>query len=62
MGKMMTKIGLFTLISKYSFDVADKKLLHKEVEFKKNQFTIAPEDPLYLQATIRSNVVFHEDI
>lgn len=59
MGKMMTKIGLFTLLSKYSFDIADKQLLYNEVEFKKNQFTLGPKGGLYLQATQRSNNVYH---
>lgn len=53
MGKMMTKIGLFTLLSKYSFNVVDEKLLHREIEYKINQFSIAPKDALYLRATIR---------
>ncbi|KAL7027387.1 hypothetical protein ACKWTF_005423 [Chironomus riparius] len=57
MGKMMTKIGLFTLLSKYSFDVVDKKLLYTEIEFKINQFSVGPKDALNLRATKRFNIV-----
>jgi hypothetical protein len=61
MGKMMTKIGLFTLLSKYSFDVVDKNLLDNEIEYKINQFSIAPKDALNLRATIRLNKEYYDD-
>jgi hypothetical protein len=53
MGKIMTKIALFYLLSKFNFEVADKKLLTEEIKFKPKQFVIMPAEPVRLRISLR---------
>ena len=55
MGKLQTKLGLATILSKFSFELVDKSLMHKEIEVDPQQFSIVPKDTIKLKARARNS-------
>ncbi|KAJ6636470.1 putative cytochrome P450 6a14 [Pseudolycoriella hygida] len=53
MGKLQTKIGLVSLLTKFKYEIVDKTLLHNEIEFDSTQFILTPKAPVMLKASAR---------
>ena len=53
MGKLQTKLGLAMILSKYSFELADKRLMDHEIEFEKRQLILGPEENIMLKVRAR---------
>ncbi|CAG9801977.1 unnamed protein product [Chironomus riparius] len=49
MGKLQTKIGLATILSKFSCKLVDESLMHKEFEADPSQFIIKPKVPIVIK-------------
>lgn len=52
-GKLTTKLGLFTVLSKFSIDFDDKSMADKELEFNPKQFVLTPSKDFNLKLTQR---------
>jgi hypothetical protein len=53
MGKLQAKLGLATLLTKFRFELTDKSLQHREIEFDPRQFVITPKNKIMLKAISR---------
>jgi len=53
MGKLQTKIGLVSLLTKFKFEFVDKSLMRKELEYDATQFILTPKMPVMLKASAR---------
>ncbi|KAL7027301.1 hypothetical protein ACKWTF_005400 [Chironomus riparius] len=53
MGKLQTKLGLAMILSKFSFELADKSLMHGELEYDTKNTILAPKDSIMLKAVPR---------
>lgn len=54
MGKLQVKIGLFSVLSKFSIELVDKSLITKEVEFDVTQFLLVPKNSIMMKVTPRN--------
>lgn len=50
------KLGLVSLLSKFSFELVDKKLMVEEIEFSKKHFSPVPKHKLLLRAVPRNQI------
>lgn len=55
MGKLQVKIGLATILSKFSFELVDKKLIENEIEFDPKQFILTSKSPALIKVSKRTN-------
>ncbi|KAL7027300.1 hypothetical protein ACKWTF_005399 [Chironomus riparius] len=55
MGKLQTKLGLAMILSKFSFELADKSLMDNEIKFEKRQFVLGPEENIMLKVRARES-------
>lgn len=53
MGKLQAKLGLAAILSKFTFELVDKSLMHKEIEFDPKQFVLTPKEGVMIRATYR---------
>jgi len=53
MGKLQAKLGLATVLLKFKFELVDRSLIHKELEFDPPQFILTPKTSVILKATPR---------
>ncbi|KAG5684482.1 hypothetical protein PVAND_013714 [Polypedilum vanderplanki] len=53
MGKLQSKLGLATMLTKFRYELIDKSMLHKEIEFDPKQFIITPKTKIVLKAIRR---------
>ena len=53
MGKLTTKIGLVTILSKFNLELNDKEMIEGELEFHPNQFVLTPKKLFNIKATPR---------
>lgn len=53
MGKLQTKLGLVAALSKFKFELVDKKLLNSELEFDAKQFVLIPKNEIMYKITSR---------
>ena len=53
MGKLTTKVGLATILSKYNLEHTDKEMITKELEFHSSQFVLTPKKLFNIKATPR---------
>jgi hypothetical protein len=53
MGKLQAKLGLATILAKFRFELTDKSMMHKEIEFDPRQFVIMPKNKILLRAVCR---------
>lgn len=53
MGKLQSKFGLVSVLSKFTFELADKSLMHKELEFDQRQFILTPKTEIQYKITPR---------
>lgn len=53
MGKVQTKLGLATVLRKFSFEFADKSYMNEEIKFDPTQFLLAPKDGILFKITER---------
>nr|AHJ10934.1 cytochrome P450 6FV2 [Chironomus kiiensis] len=53
MGKLQTKLGLVAALSKFSYELADKKLLHTEIQFDPRQFILTPKQEVMYKISLR---------
>ncbi|KAG5684481.1 hypothetical protein PVAND_013713 [Polypedilum vanderplanki] len=53
MGKLQTKIGLATVLSKFKFEFVDKSYMSKEIDFDPKQFVLTPKQKIEYRALIR---------
>lgn len=58
LGKLTAKLGLATVLSKYSVEFVDEKMLESELEFDPRQFILAPVKGFNLRAVPRSSGQF----
>jgi hypothetical protein len=56
MGKLQTKLGLAMILSKYSFELADKSLMNNEIVFEERQFILSPKENIMLKVRPREVV------
>ncbi|XP_070492972.1 uncharacterized protein [Chironomus tepperi] len=54
MGKLQTKLGLAMILSKFSFELVDKKFMREELEFDKKSVILAPKENIMLKAIPRN--------
>lgn len=54
MGKLQTKLGLATILAKFSFELVDKSLMTKEVEFDVGQFILTPKNAVMIKVIPRT--------
>lgn len=52
MGKVMSKLGLVSILSKFNIELADDT--PRDMKFDKHAFVLAPEKLIYLKLTKRS--------
>ncbi|KAG5684478.1 hypothetical protein PVAND_013710 [Polypedilum vanderplanki] len=53
MGKLQTKVGLATVLSKFRFEFVDKSYMYKDIEFDTRQFILTPKESIQLKAIPR---------
>lgn len=53
LGKLTAKLGLVTVLSKYSVDFADKTMADKELDFDPRQFVLMPTQKFNFKVTER---------
>lgn len=53
MGKLQAKVGLVAVLSKFSFELVDKNLMKKEIEFEVPQFVLTPNERILMKITPR---------
>ena len=53
MGKLQTKLGLAMILSKFSFELVDKSLMHSEFEVDPTQLITTPKEPIMLKVEAR---------
>jgi hypothetical protein len=53
MGKLQTKLALAMILSKFSFELVDKSLMHKEFETDPTQLIMTPKEPIMLTVEAR---------
>jgi len=53
MGKLQTKLGLVAVLSKFTFELVDKKLLQTELEFDPRQFVLTPKHEIMYKISPR---------
>lgn len=53
LGKLQTKLILSMILSKFSFELSNKKLMDKEVEFYPAQFILTPKENIMMKAKLR---------
>ncbi|XP_070508276.1 probable cytochrome P450 6a14 [Chironomus tepperi] len=53
MGKLQTKLGLVAVLSKFKFELDDKKLLHTELEYDARQFVLTPKHEIMYKISSR---------
>jgi hypothetical protein len=53
MGKLQTKLGIASLLSKFSFEFVDKNLMHNEIEFDPKLVTLTPKKGIMTRAVSR---------
>jgi len=53
MGKILTKLGLAMILSKFSFELVDEILKYRELEFNPTQFILTPKETVLLKVTKR---------
>lgn len=54
MGKVETKLGLAAVLSKFTFELVDKNLMDKELEFDSKQFILIPKKEIMYKLTPRT--------
>lgn len=52
-GKLQAKLGLATILTKFRFELTDKSMFNKEIEFDPRQFIITPKNKIMLKAISR---------
>ena len=53
MGKLQTKLALAVILSKFSFELVDKSLMHNEFEVDPTQLITTPKEPIMLKVEAR---------
>ena len=53
MGKLQTKLGLAMILSKFSFELADKSMMYGELEYDTTNTILAPKNSIMLKAILR---------
>ncbi|CAG9801671.1 unnamed protein product [Chironomus riparius] len=53
MGKLQTKLGLVAILSKFTFELDDKKFLHTELEYDPRQFVLTPKHEVMYKISSR---------
>jgi cytochrome P450 len=53
MAKLNLKTGISLMLSKFTFELVDKKLYNEEIQFNKKQFPLMPADDILMKAVLR---------
>lgn len=52
-GKLATQMGLALMLSKFNFELVDKSLVDKEIEFHPKQFVLTPAEEFMFKVSCR---------
>lgn len=53
MGKLQAKLGLAMMLSKFTFELVDKNLIHNEFEVDPKMFVMTPKESIIMKARAR---------
>lgn len=53
MGKLQTKLGIALILSKFSFELAEKSLEKNELDYDSKTFILCPKYNIMLRAKVR---------